>query len=201
MDIFAYIYINEPEIDCLYAQHVKWIVSERLDSEKKTIKGGVSAKAFGTGIDVGGDKEIESTDKKELSFSHKVEQIKNALESSKNLFHQIKEAINATEMGRRVYIDATLRFIAPQFKEADATDLVNREGNVMLESQIEQYFIIMSLGLANMPRLRGHSMSRTCHDAILFREITDHGFNFNIFGSLHKISPNKLQIRPIIIAL
>ena len=201
MDTFAYIYINESEIDRLYAQHVEWIISERLDSEKKTIKGGVSVKPFGAGIDIGGDKEIESTNKKELSFAHKVKQIKDTFASSNIIFNQLEEAIDITETGRGLYIDTNIQFAAPQFKEADVTDLVNCEGHVILESQIEQKSIIMSLGLENMPRLRGHSMSSTCHDAILFREIADQGFNFKVFGFLYKISLNKLQIRPIIVAL
>jgi len=201
MDMFAYVYVNEPEIDRLYAQHDEWIVSERLESEKKTIKGGVSAKPFGTGIDVGGNKEIQSTDKKELSFAHKVKQIQNALKSSNNISNQIRQAIDIALRGQGLFINVKMPFIAPQFKEADAIDLVNREGHVILESQIEQYSIIMSLGLESMPRLRGHSMSRTCHDAILFREIADHRLDFNVFGFLYKVSLDKLQIRPIIVAL
>ena len=133
-------------------------------------------------------------------FAYKIKQIKNALASSNNLLHQIGDAINIAELGQGVYVDASMRFIAPQFKEGEGVNLVNGEGNVILESQINQKLLIMSLGLENMPRLRGGAMSRTCHDAVLFREIADYGFNFIVFGFLHEIKPKKLQIRPITVA-
>jgi hypothetical protein len=201
MSMLTYIYIYEDEIDRLYAQHVEWVISQRLQSDKKILKGGVSAKVMGIGADVGGNKETEYTDKKELSFATKVKQIKSALESSDNLYLDIRETFDILKTGQGVYIDTKMHFIVPQFKEDNATDLVNRERHVVLESQVDEYIIIMSLGLENMPRLRGRSMSKTCHDAILFREIADQGFDFSIFGSLNKISAHKLQIRPIVVAL
>ncbi len=201
MDYYAYIYVNEPEIERLYAQHIDWVISERLQSNKKILKGGVSAKVFGTGVDIGGDKEIEYTDKKELSFDHKVKQIKSTLASSNNLFHEIGEAFDILKMGQGIYIDTRMRFIVPQFKAKEALDLVNREGYIILESRINRKLLIMSLGLDNMPRLRTGVMSRNSHDAIFFREIAEKGFIFAIFGFISAINRNKYQIRPITVAL
>jgi len=198
----TYIYLNEAEIDSLFAQHVGLAISEQWKTGKKGFKGGVSAKIMGIGGDIGGNAGFEATEKKETTSAYKLGQIRSALVSSKQLCSQLQEAVQSCpKIGMGVYIEAVGQFQAPQFKEDDAVEQVNHDGAVILECKIDRSLIVMSLGLNHMPRVRRGIMTKTGHDAIVLREIGDRAFPFKVFGYLHRISDDKFQIRPITVAL
>lgn len=76
---------------------------------------------------------------------------------------------------------------------------VNEAGYLLLECDIGSTRILVSLGLAHMPRVHGGIMRATGHDAIIFREFGGKAIALEIFGYLHPVG-SKMQLRPIAVS-
>ncbi len=198
----TYIYFNRLEINQLYAQIMGWVPTERVKNDSHTIEGGLSIGMLGIGAKAGGAKESGTKQQYEISEEHKLFEIKKYLRSNHQLIDDIAEA--ATHVLKKnvgIFVQSRYRFHAPQFRDnSDPVKDVNEAGCVLLECDVGDTRMLVSLGLDHMPRVRGSTMSKTGHDAIIFREFHGKEMPLEIFGFLHPIK-SKIQIRPITVSL
>lgn len=197
-----YIYFNRPEINNLYAQIMGWVPTERVKNDSHTIEGGLSAGIPGIGAKAGGSKESGTKEQYAISEEHKLFEVKSHLRKNHQLIDDITEAVaQVLENNVGIFIQSRYRFHAPQFRDSsDPVNSVNEAGCVLLESDVGSTRILASLGLDHMPRVRGDTMSKIGHDAIIFRELGGKEIPLEIFGFLHPIK-SRIQIRPITVSL
>ena len=197
-----YIYFNVPEINRLYAQIMGWVPTERVKNDSHTIEGGFSAGIPGIGAKAGGAKESGTKEQYEISEEHKLLEIKSHLRKNHQLIDDIAEAVaHVLKNNVAIFVQSRYRFDAPQFRDSsDPIKDVNEAGCVLLECDVGSTRILVSLGLDHMPRVRGGTMRKTGHDAIIFRELGGKEIPLEIFGFLHPIKSN-IQIRPITVSL
>ena len=198
----TYIYFNRPEINQLYAQIMGWVPTERVKKNGHTIEGGLSAGIMGTGAKAGGAKESGTREQFEISEEHKLFEIESHLRKNNQLLDEIVEAVAyVLKNNVGIFVRSRYRFDATQFRDSsDPVNSVNEAGCVLLECDVVSTRILVSLGLDHMPRVRGGTMSKTGHDAIIFRELGGKEIPLEIFGFLHPIK-SKIQIRPITVSL
>jgi len=197
-----YIYFNRPGINRLYAQIMGWVPTERVKNDSHTIEGGLSAGIMGIGAKAGGAKESGTKEQSEISEEYKLFEIKSHLRKNNQLIDGIAEAVaHVFKNNVGIFVRSRCHFDAPQFRDSsDPVNAVNEAGCVLLECDIGSMRILVSLGLDHMPRVRGGTMSKTGHDAIIFRELNGKEIPLEIFGSLHPVGAN-MQIRPITVSL
>ena len=198
----TYIYFNRTEINRLYAQIVGWEPTERVKNDSHTIEGGLSAGIPGIGIKAGGAKESGTKEQYAISEEHKLFEIKSHLRENHQLIDDITETVaHVLENNVGIFVQSRYRFDAPQFRDSsDPVNSVNEAGCALLKCDVGSTRILVSLGLNHMPRVRDGTMSKTGHDAIIFRELGGKGIPLEIFGFLHPIK-SRIQIRPITVSL
>lgn len=197
-----YIYFNGPEVNRLYAQIMGWVPTERVENDSYTIEGGFSAGIPGIGGKAGGAKESGTKEQYEISEEHKLFEIKSHLRKNHQLIGDIAEAVaHVLKKNVGIFVQSRYRFDAPQFRDSsDPVKDVNEAGHVLLECDVDSTRIMVSLGLEHMPRVRGSTISKTGHDAIILRELSGKEIPLEIFGFLHPVG-SKMQIRPITVSL
>lgn len=198
----CYIYFNRPEINQLYAQTTGWVPTERVKNNSHIIEGGLSAGIPGIGAKARGAKESGTKEQYEISEEHKLFELKSHLRKNHQLIDDIAEAVAyvlKNDVG--IFVRSRNRFNTPQFRDSsDPVRGVNEAGYVLLECDVGSTRILVSLGLDHMPRVRGDTMSKTGHDAIIFHEFGGKEIPLEIFGFLHSIG-SKMQVRPITVSL
>ncbi|MFC1926706.1 hypothetical protein ACFLWV_03020 [Chloroflexota bacterium] len=196
------IYFNRPEINTLYAQIMGWVPTERVKNDSQTIEGGLSAGIPVIGVKAGGAKKLGAKEQYAISEEQKLFEVKSHLRKTHQLIDGISEAVaHVLENNVGIFVQSKHQFYAPQFRDiCDPVDAVNKAGSVLLECNVGSTKILVSLGLDHMSRVRGGTMSKLGHDAIIFREFGGEKIPLVIFGFLHSIK-SRMQIRPITVSL